>query len=96
MTSRSGLFGLAIVNTLPGGRRSTLPSDAVTVSPYLGFGSLDPRALEDAVAILRGLPEAHRMVGVISHVDELKKRVPVQLLVHAGARGSRLEVRMNA
>lgn len=61
-----------------------------------GFGSLDPRALEDAVAILRGLPEAHRMVGVISHVDELKKRVPVQLLVHAGARGSRLEVRMNA
>ncbi len=61
-----------------------------------GFGSLDSAALDNAVGILRGLQASHRMVGIISHVDELKKRIPVQLLVHAGAEGSQLEVRVNA
>ena len=61
-----------------------------------GFGSLDPTALDNAVGILRGLQESRRMVGIISHVDELKKRIPVQLLVEAGDNGSTLEVRVNA
>ncbi len=61
-----------------------------------GFGSLDPAALDNAIGILRGLPQDHRMVGIISHVDELKKRIPVQLLVEGGETGSRLEVRVNA
>ena len=61
-----------------------------------GFGSLDPAALDNAVGILRGLQESHRMVGIISHVDELKKRIPVQLLVEAGDQGSTLQVRVNA
>ncbi len=61
-----------------------------------GFGSLDSAALDNAVGILRGLQASHRMVGIISHVDELKKRIPVQLLVEPGEQGSTLQVRVNA
>jgi len=62
-----------------------------------GFGSLDEVALERVVRILRDLPEQEeRVVGVISHVEELKRRIPTQLLVLPEARGSRIEVRENA
>ena len=62
-----------------------------------GFGSLDEVALERVVRILRDLPEQEdRVVGVISHVEELKRRIPTQVLVVPEARGSRIEVRDNA
>jgi len=62
-----------------------------------GFGSLDERALDRVVAILRALPASEgRMVGVISHVEELKRRIPTQLLVTPDEEGSRIEVRLNA
>ena len=61
-----------------------------------GFGSLDQRTLTQVVEILRGLQEDHRMVGVISHVDDLKRRIPVQLLVEPAERGSRIRVSLNA
>ena len=62
-----------------------------------GFGSLDEVALERVVRILRDLPEQEdRVVGVISHVEELKRRIPTQVLVVPEARGSRIEVRENA
>ena len=61
-----------------------------------GFGSLDAAALDKVVAILRGLPLAEdRIVGVISHVEELKRRIPTQLLVEPIERGSRVRVRIN-
>ena len=61
-----------------------------------GFGSLDELALDKVVAILRGLPLAEsRMVGVISHVEELKRRIPTQLLVVPTERGSRVRLRVN-
>ncbi len=56
-----------------------------------GFGSLDQRTLAQVVEILRGLQEDHRMVGVISHVDDLKRSIPVQLLVEPAERGSRIQ-----
>ena len=58
----------------------------------------DPRAaLDRVVGILRSLPASEdRMVGVITHVEELKRRIPTQLLVVPGESGSRIEMRTNA
>lgn len=61
-----------------------------------GFGSLDAQSLDQVVDILRGLEQGHRMVGIISHVEDLKHRIPVQLLVSGDGRGSRAEMRLNA
>jgi exonuclease SbcC len=61
-----------------------------------GFGSLDPQALDQAVEILRGLQDEHRMVGVIRHVEELKGRIPVQLLVRSAEGSSAIELKLNA
>jgi len=53
-----------------------------------GFGSLDPEALDLAVNALVDLQERGRMVGVISHVPELKERIDVRLDVQTGRSGS--------
>lgn len=53
-----------------------------------GFGSLDPEALELAVDTLIDLQRGGRLVGVISHVPELKARIDVRLEVTAGRSGS--------
>ncbi|MBQ9991000.1 MAG: SMC family ATPase [Lachnospiraceae bacterium] len=46
-----------------------------------GFGSLDEDALQQALAVLASLSEGNRLVGIISHVEELKRRIPLQILV---------------
>ena len=46
-----------------------------------GFGSLDPEALSKAYNTLAGLTEGNRLVGIISHVPELKERIDKQILV---------------
>ncbi len=46
-----------------------------------GFGSLDSDALNKAYHTLAGLTEGNRLVGVISHVAELKERIDKQILV---------------
>lgn len=46
-----------------------------------GFGSLDSEALGKAYHTLAGLTEGSRLVGIISHVSELKERVEKQILV---------------
>lgn len=53
-----------------------------------GFGTLDPHSLEQAVDILMDLQHHGRLIGVISHVAELKDRIPAKLIVKAGADGS--------
>jgi exonuclease SbcC len=60
-----------------------------------GFGSLDAQALDQVIDILRGLQDGRRMVGVISHVEELKRRIPAQLHVVTGRDGSTVEMRLN-
>ena len=60
-----------------------------------GFGSLDAHALDQVVGILRGLQDGHRMVGVISHVEELKRRIPARLHVVTGQAGSSVQMRLN-
>ncbi len=46
-----------------------------------GFGSLDEEALETAITALGGLSEGNRLVGIISHVAELKEKIDRQLIV---------------
>ena len=46
-----------------------------------GFGSLDPEALSKAYNTLASLTEGNRLVGIISHVAELKERIDRQIVV---------------
>ncbi|EKE75673.1 exonuclease subunit SbcC [Gallaecimonas xiamenensis] len=50
-----------------------------------GFGTLDADTLEVALDALDNLNADGKMIGVISHVEALKDRIPVQLKVHKGA-----------
>ncbi|WP_137819566.1 SbcC/MukB-like Walker B domain-containing protein [Pseudomonas sp. 2FG] len=47
-----------------------------------GFGTLDGETLEVALDALDALNASGKMIGVISHVEALKERIPVQLKVH--------------
>lgn len=59
-----------------------------------GFGSLDSESLEQAVQALAGLAESKRLVGIISHVDELKNRIDRQIVVKKErSGGSSAEIR---
>lgn len=46
-----------------------------------GFGSLDEESLGQALQVLAGLSEGNRLVGIISHVSELKKKIDKQIVV---------------
>lgn len=46
-----------------------------------GFGSLDEEALNQAMKALHGLAEGERMVGIISHVAELKERIDKKIVI---------------
>jgi exonuclease SbcC len=58
-----------------------------------GFGSLDEDTLEEVMTVLDGLREGGRMVGIVSHVAELRQRIPAQVRVRKGQAGSHLAVR---
>ncbi|MDQ7735167.1 SMC family ATPase [Halomonas sp. SpR1] len=58
-----------------------------------GFGSLDQDALDQAIAMLSELQMGGRMIGVISHVSELKEQMPVRIEVRASRHGSSVEVK---
>lgn len=58
-----------------------------------GFGSLDPESLELAVRTLMDLQDAGRMVGVISHVTELKEQIPLRIDIAASQGGSSIRWR---
>lgn len=53
-----------------------------------GFGSLDGEALNKAYLTLAGLTEGNRLVGIISHVAELKEKIDRQIVVTKGKNGS--------
>jgi len=58
-----------------------------------GFGSLDEETLEEVMTVLDGLREGGRLVGIVSHVAELRQRIPAQIRVHKGHAGSHLAIR---
>lgn len=53
-----------------------------------GFGSLDEEARDRAIGILNELAGDTRLVGIISHVSELKEQIDRKLVVKKGDRGS--------
>jgi exonuclease SbcC len=55
-----------------------------------GFGSLDEESLEQVLAVLDTLREGGRAVGIVSHVTELRTRIPHQLQVLKLQSGSRI------
>ncbi len=58
-----------------------------------GFGTLDEEALNQAMRALAGLAEGDRLVGVISHVGELRRQIDKQILVtKPRTGGSKVEI----
>ncbi|MFD6211231.1 AAA family ATPase [Peribacillus sp. NPDC060253] len=54
-----------------------------------GFGTLDPESLDHAIEALMDIQSTGRLVGIISHVPELKERIDAQLQVISTQKGSR-------
>ncbi len=55
-----------------------------------GFGSLDEESLKQALDVLAQLGDGNRLVGIISHVGELKKRIDRQVIVTKDKNGHSL------
>lgn len=53
-----------------------------------GFGTLDPASLNTALDALERLQHSGKMIGVISHVTDLKERIGTQIRVRPGAGGN--------
>jgi len=83
LASLSLALGLAdVVQSYAGGTRM----DALFIDE--GFGTLDPEALDEALKALLDLREKGRLVGIISHVPELRERIDVRLEISGGREGS--------
>ncbi len=52
-----------------------------------GFGSLDEESLNQAINVLHNLTEGDRMIGIISHVSEIKERIEKQIIVKKAITG---------
>ena len=53
-----------------------------------GFGSLDEHSRNQAVRVLQDMAEESRLIGIISHVSELKQEIEDQLIVNKDENGS--------
>lgn len=80
-------LGLADVVTQEAGG-----ADLDTLFVDEGFGSLDADTLDDVMDTLDTLRDGGRVVGVVSHVAEMRDRIPTQLLVSKDRKGSTLAV----
>lgn len=58
-----------------------------------GFGSLSPEFLDRAMGVLRSLTETNRLIGIISHVEEIKRLIPKRIeITKDGTEGSKARV----
>lgn len=53
-----------------------------------GFGALDTESLDQAIQTLAGLTAGNRLIGIISHVSELKERIERQIVIQKSSSGS--------
>lgn len=60
-----------------------------------GFGSLDDLARSKSIRVLKEMADSHRLIGIISHVTELKQEIGNQLLITKDAHGSHVKWRIN-
>ena len=61
-----------------------------------GFGTLDRKSIENAMDILVNLSGANKLVGIISHREELMENIPQQIRVTKTKNGSRIEIETGA
>ena len=59
-----------------------------------GFGTLDSDSLDSAIETLVELNEHGRLIGVISHLDELKTRIPVHVEINKTINGSSAKIKI--
>ncbi len=57
-----------------------------------GFGALDSESLDQACQTLTGLVEHNRLIGIISHVPELRERIDCQMVVEKTNSGSAVKI----
>ena len=57
-----------------------------------GFGSLDADTLEQAIRTLNQMSKGECLIGIISHVEELRKRIDKKIYIHKTNRGSQAEL----
>ena len=57
-----------------------------------GFGSLDQDSLEQVLDVLDGLRDGGRCVGVVSHVSEMRTRIPTQVRIDKSHHGSTVTI----
>ena len=55
-----------------------------------GFGSLDETSLSQALALLQSLSQGHRLIGIISHVAELKSCIDKKVIISKTNQGSKI------
>lgn len=55
-----------------------------------GFGALDSESLDQACDTLMSLAEKRQLIGIISHVPELRERIGSQLIIEKTGSGSRI------
>lgn len=87
LASLSLAFGLSeVVQSYSGSVRL----DSIFIDE--GFGSLDQETLDTAMKALGQIQRAGRMIGIISHVTELKRHIPARIEVFSGTAGSSVRV----
>ena len=87
MASLSLALGLSdVVQSESGGVRL----DAMFIDE--GFGTLDENALKNAMDLLAKLADGQRMVGVISHMPELRDRIEQKIVVRKRPDGAHIEI----
>ena len=57
-----------------------------------GFGSLDTESREQAINTLNQLTDNHKLIGIISHVTELKERIDKKIIVTKSTGGSKITI----
>jgi exonuclease SbcC len=87
ITSLALALGLADVVTAEAGG-----TEIGTLFVDEGFGTLDEETLDEVMDVLDGLRDGGRAVGIVSHVAELRARIPAQLRVTKDRTGSTVKV----
>jgi DNA repair protein SbcC/Rad50 len=87
LASLSLALGLADVVTA---EAAGTPMEALFIDE--GFGTLDEETLDEVMNVLDGLRSGGRIVGIVSHVTELRQRIPAQVHVAKGRHGSHVTV----
>ncbi len=57
-----------------------------------GFGTLDEKSLNDAINMLESLSSSNKLIGIISHREELKQVIPKKIVIKKTNKGSKIEL----